>query len=28
MNEPGKQKTYWRYQLLCDVRYSTVEKLS
>jgi len=28
MNEPSKQRTYWRYQLLCDVYYSTMEKLS
>jgi len=28
MNEPSKQRTYWRHQLLCDVLYSTVEKLS
>jgi len=28
MNEPSKQWTYWRYQLLCDVHYSTAEKLS
>jgi len=28
MNEPSKQRTYCRYQLLCDVRYSTMEKLS
>jgi len=28
MNEPSKQMTYWRYQLLCDVCYSTMEILS
>jgi len=28
MNESSKQRTDRRYQLFCDVRYSTMEKLS
>jgi len=28
MNEPSTQRPYKHYQLLCDVHYSTMEKLS